>query len=126
MDSFKQHYTLEKNIEEEVNAHPKHTYEQEFGKTIRRQVQKKKLNQLKEIIETDKHTSKLTKMVAKSVEKDEIFISHNVISLFTKTPVDVTLHIVPECLKEDGTLKKRTNLTVDDISTFLNFVAKST
>lgn len=38
----------------------------EFGKTKQRQVQtKKNLNQLKEKIETDKHTSKLTKHVCK-------------------------------------------------------------
>lgn len=60
------------------------------------------------------------------IESDEILISHDVISLFTKTPVDVTLHIVQEVLRKDRTLKRRTNLTVDDITELLSFVTKST
>lgn len=61
-----------------------------------------------------------------TVESDEIFISHDVVSLFTKTPVDVTLNIVQERLRQDKTLHKRTKLTVEDIIQLLTFVAKST
>lgn len=60
------------------------------------------------------------------VESDELFISHNVVSLFTKTPVDVTLSIAQERLKEGRTLHKRTKLTKDDIHQLLTFVAKLT
>ncbi len=57
------------------------------------------------------------------VETDEIFISHDVIPLFTKTPVEVTSDIIQNCLRADRTLQKRTNLTVDDIAQLLRFVA---
>ena len=60
------------------------------------------------------------------VESDEILISHDVVSLFTKTPVDVTINIVHNRLLTDKTLRKRTNLTVQDIVQLLSFVAKST
>ena len=60
------------------------------------------------------------------VESDEILISHDVVSLFTKTPVDVTLSIVLERLEADRTLTKRTRLTAHDIHRLLTFVAKST
>ncbi len=60
------------------------------------------------------------------VDTDEIFVSHDVVSLFAKIPIDVTLKIVQDHLRTDRTLKKRTNLTVEDISRLLQFVAKST
>ena len=60
------------------------------------------------------------------VETDEILISHDVVSLFTKTPVDVTINIVQNRLSTDKTLRKRTNLTVANIIQLLTFVAKST
>ena len=47
-----------------------------------------------------------------TVANDEIIISHHVVSLFTKTPVDVTLKVVEERLKKDKSLTKRTKLTV--------------
>lgn len=79
----------------------------------------------KPLLGTTEHHCKNSKELAQElkdipVAKDEILISHDVVSLFTKTPVDVTLHIVQE------RLKKRTNLTVEDIATLLHFVAKST
>ena len=39
-------------------------------------------------------------------DKDEILISHDVVSLFTKTPVDATLNVVHDRLTLDRTLKK--------------------
>lgn len=52
-----------------------------------------------------------------TVNTDEILISHDVISLFTKKK---------EHVKKDRTLKSRTNLTADDIHRLLQFAAKST
>lgn len=40
-----------------------------------------------------------------NVETDEILISHDVVSQFRITPLDVTLHIVQEHLRNDRTLK---------------------
>ena len=52
-------------------------------------------------------------------------ISHDVVNLFTKTPVNPTLEIVRKRLEADKTLKKRTKLTVDDIMELLTFCAKN-
>ena len=61
-----------------------------------------------------------------TVMQDEILISHDVVSLFTKTPVDATLAKVRKRLEADKTLKKRTRLKVDDIMELLTFVTKAT
>lgn len=54
---------------------------------------------LKPLLCTTEHHCENSKELAQdlkdiTVAKDEILISHDVVSLFTKTPVDVTLHIV--------------------------------
>ena len=58
--------------------------------------------------------------------KNEILISHDVVSLFTKTPVGATLQIVQQHLQKDRNLKKCTHLTVQGISQLLHFIATST
>ena len=60
------------------------------------------------------------------VEKGEQTVSHDVVNLFTKTPVDPTLKIVRKRLEADKTLKKRTQLTVDNIMELLTFCTKNT
>lgn len=62
----------------------------------------------------------------KTIQKDEIFISHDVVSLFTKMPITVTVHIEHDRLKKDRTLQKRTSLTAEDITRLLDFVSTST
>ena len=74
-----------------------------------------------------KNSGQLAKDLANvTVEQDEVLISHDVVSLFTKTPVNATLTIVRKRLEADKTLKKRTKLTVDDIMELLSFVTKAT
>ncbi len=60
------------------------------------------------------------------IEEDEIMISHDVVSLFTNTPIDVALSIIRERLTCDPTLRKRTKLEVDDIMELLSFVLTTT
>ena len=50
----------------------------------------------------------------------------DVVSLFTKTPIQQTLTIIREGLEKDQDLKKRINLEVDDIMDFTEFVATTT
>ena len=47
-------------------------------------------------------------------------VSFDVISLFTKIPVDVAETVVLEQLKKDDTLDDRSDLTLADIMTALN------
>ena len=57
-----------------------------------------------------------------TIEDGNIFNSHDVVSLFTNTPIDKTLEIIRERLENDNTLKQRTRLDIDDIMELLEFV----
>ena len=59
-----------------------------------------------------------------TLEQEGIFNCHDVVSLFTKTPLQETLTIIRERLDQD--LKKRTNLEVDDIMDLTEFIAITT
>ena len=60
------------------------------------------------------------------LEEGVIFVLHDVVSLFTNTPIDKSLLIIRDKLVKDTTLNKRTNLTVDDIMDLLEFVLTTT
>ncbi len=60
------------------------------------------------------------------VEEGYIFNSHDVIQLFTKTPIEDALEITRDRLKNDKTLKDRTKLDVEDIIDLLRFVLTTT
>nr|XP_054605014.1 uncharacterized protein cbx7b isoform X1 [Nothobranchius furzeri] len=61
-----------------------------------------------------------------TIEDNDILISHDVTSLFTKTPTQKTIDIVVNRMRQDKTLHKRTNLTADDIAQLIGLVANST
>ncbi|XP_070398607.1 uncharacterized protein [Nothobranchius furzeri] len=61
-----------------------------------------------------------------TIEDNDILISHDVTSLFTKTPTQKTIDIVVNRIRQDKTLHKRTNLTADDIAQLIGLVANST
>ena len=48
-------------------------------------------------------------------------MSHDVVALFTNTPIPETLEYIRYELTNDVTLKDRTNLDVDDIMELLEF-----
>ena len=60
-----------------------------------------------------KHLSE--SLVEVMIEEGEIFNSHDVVSLFTNTPIDQSLEVIGTRLKNDSTLGKRTLLNVEDI-----------
>ncbi|XP_072046926.1 uncharacterized protein [Amphiura filiformis] len=53
--------------------------------------------------------------------EDEILNSHDVVALFTSTPIDLTLHVLREKLNEDKDLKNRTLLNINDIVELTKF-----
>ena len=55
------------------------------------------------------------------IEEGEILNTHDVVSLFTNTPVDRSLEVIKQRLLQDKTLKQRTLLSVDDIMELLRF-----
>ena len=60
------------------------------------------------------------------VDDGDIFKSHDVVSLFTNTPIDKCLDIIEGRLDNDNTLKERTKLNSDDIIDLLKFVLTTT
>ena len=59
------------------------------------------------------------------IEKDEIFGSHDVVSLLTNTPINKAIAVISNRLKNYNTLKKRTNLDIDDME-LCDFVLTTT
>ena len=58
--------------------------------------------------------------------EDDMFVSHDVVSLFTNTPIPQSIEIISNKLKKDKTLKKRILLTPEDIVELLEFVLTTT
>jgi hypothetical protein len=75
-------------------------------------------------VKNSKHLSESLAEVM--IEEDEIFNSHDVVSLFTNTPIVESLNVIKERLQQDNTLKERTLLTVDDIIELLRFILTTT
>ncbi|XP_053400503.1 uncharacterized protein LOC128557292 [Mercenaria mercenaria] len=53
-------------------------------------------------------------------------VSYDVTALFTSIPVDKAIKVIKERLKKDNTLKEKSILSVDEITTFLEFVLNTT
>ena len=75
-------------------------------------------------ITNSKHLA--SEMACVMIEQDEMFLSHDVMSLFTNTAIDDTLHVIRKRLEEDATLKLGTQLQVGDIMEVLQFVVTTT
>ena len=60
------------------------------------------------------------------IEQDEMFLSHDLMSLFTNTPINETLDIINKQLEVDTKLKLQKNLNVDDIMKLLKFIITTT
>ena len=66
------------------------------------------VGKMKQHVQNVKHLA--TKLRGIKLEDDETFVSHDVVSLFTNTPIPQALNIISNRLKlkKDKTLKKRT------------------
>ena len=62
----------------------------------------------------------------KTLNACEKLVSFDVVSLFTKIPVDLAVKVVEERLREDASLGQRTSLPVEDIIHLLSFCLKTT
>ena len=58
--------------------------------------------------------------------EDEIMVSLNVVSLFTKVPTKLAIQVARQRLEEDANLTDRTNLSIDNIICFLEFCLDAT
>ena len=63
---------------------------------------------------------------SQTLEEDEVLVSFDVVSLFTKVPVQLATQVARQRLLSDTTLPGRTSLTTDDIVTLLEFCLNAT
>ena len=56
------------------------------------------------------------------IEYDEIFASHDMVSLFMNTSIDKALQMIRDRLNNDNTLTKRTLLNPDDVMDLCEFI----
>ena len=59
------------------------------------------------------------------LEPGECLSSYDVSALFTSVPIDPALKIIKDLLDKDNTLKERTVMEVETLSSFCNFVSKT-
>ena len=60
------------------------------------------------------------------LDSGEVMVSSDVVSLFTKIPVELALRVVRWYLESDGTLRDRTNLGIDEIVCLLSLCLNAT
>ena len=58
--------------------------------------------------------------------EEEILVSFDVVSLFTKVPIELAIQVAKERLQGDNTLEDRTALSINDIIQLLEFCLKAT
>ena len=61
-----------------------------------------------------------------SFQETDIMASFDVVSLFTKIPVDEALHVISQRLQQDDTLKDRTSIPIPDLCALVELCLKST
>ena len=61
-----------------------------------------------------------------SLEETDVIASFDVVSLFTRVPVDEALLVLSHCLQQDDTLKERTSIPIPDLCTLVELCLKST
>ena len=103
----------------------------DYTQTIAYRVSRELANILQPLVgKTEYHTENSQELVKEMtklrVEEGESFVSYDVVSLFTKTPIKEACEIIRKRLENDKTLKKRINLNVDDIMELLKFVLETT
>ena len=72
-----------------------------------------------------KNSKHLANEMASIMIEQEIFLSHDIVSLFNNTPINETLDIIKK-QETDTKLKLRTNLNVDNILELLKFIVTTT
>ena len=62
----------------------------------------------------------------RSIQKDEVLVSFDVVSLFTRVPIELALQVAHQRLEADDTLADRTTLNINDIVSLLSLRLNAT
>ncbi len=62
----------------------------------------------------------------KTLNADEVLVSFDVVSLFTRIPVDLAIKVARKRLRQDVTLSQRTSMPIEDIIDLLSFCLNTT
>ena len=86
---------------------------------------------LKAVVGKTEHHVKNSMDMAESlsdfvIEEEDILNSHDVVSLFTNTPVEKALHVIEKRLRSDNSWKDATCLEVEDVIELLEFTLTTT
>ena len=65
-------------------------------------------------------------MTTQTLEEDEVLVSFDVMSLFTKIPTNLAVQVARQRLQEDSSLPERTSLTPSEIGSLLEFCLNAT
>ena len=60
------------------------------------------------------------------LQEDQCIMSYDVKALFTSVPIQPAIDVIKKMLEEDGELQKRTNMSVQQIISLLEFCLRST
>ena len=78
-------------------------------------------------VNTVKHFFQFADFIwGKTLDAEDELVSFDVISLFTKIPVDLAIEVAKNRLREEVSLEKRTSLPVDILIDFLSFCLNTT
>ena len=65
-------------------------------------------------------------ITTQTLEEDEVLVSFDVVSLFTKIPTNLAVQVARQCLQEDSSLPERTSLTPSEIVSLLELCLNAT
>ena len=63
---------------------------------------------------------------AETLDADRVLVSFDVVSLFTKIPVDLAIKVAKEILRNDASLGQKTSIPLEDIVDLLSFFLNTT
>ena len=79
------------------------------------------------MVKTVKNSAHFAEFIrGETPDADGVLVSFDVVSLFTKIPVDLAIKVAKERLRNDGSLGQRTSLPVEDIVDLLSYCLNTT
>ncbi len=65
-------------------------------------------------------------ITAQTLEEEEVLVSFDVVSLFTRIPTNLAVQVARQCIQDDSSLQERTSLTPSEIVSLLELCLNAT